>query len=387
MKVQTLKRRGIDATGKSKLLALEIKTGREIWASDQDVTGTFLNYSDTYDVLLQAGSAYRDRASDEVDQGMVTYRGSDGKLLWKNVSIKYSGPCLLWRDKIITNGSGGFQLDLRTGKQTGWTYSREYGCNTAIGSEHLITFRSGAAGFCDLSGDSGTGNIGGFRSSCTANLIAADGVLNAPDYTRTCSCAYQNQTSLALIHMPETELWTFNKIIGKQQSFKRIGLNFGAPGDRRGPNGTLWLDYPAVGGPSPKIDVTVTPEEPEWFRRHSSQLQGDGLNWIAASGGKGIESVALKLGTQAGSARSYTVRLHFSEPDDIKPGERLFSVALQNRTVLKHFDIVQEAGGSHRAVVKEFTGISAETVLLLTLIPAETSRLKPVLCGIEVVAE
>jgi outer membrane protein assembly factor BamB len=387
VKVQTLKRRGIDATGKSRLLALDVKTGREIWSSDQDVTGTFLNYSDTYDVLLQAGSAYRDRASDEVDLGMVTYRGSDGKLLWKNLGIKYSGPCLLWRDKIITNGGGGFQLDLRSGKQTGWTYSREYGCNTAIGSEHLITFRSGAAGFCDLSGDSGTGNIGGFRSSCTSNLIAADGVLNAPDYTRTCSCAYQNQTSLALIHMPEAELWTFNKIQGNQQSFKQFGLNFGAPGDRRGPNSTLWLDYPTVGGPSPNIDVTVTPKEPEWFRRHSSQLHGEGLNWIAASGGKGIESVTLKLASQSGTARSYTIRLHFSEPDEVKSGERVFSVTLQNQTVLKHFDIVKEAGGSHRAVIKEFTGVSAEADVLLKLIPDETSRLKPVLCGMEVVAE
>ncbi|MCH7689153.1 MAG: hypothetical protein IH899_21180, partial [Planctomycetes bacterium] len=145
--------------------------------------------------------------------------------------------------------------------------------------------------------------------------------------------------------------------------------------------------YPAVGGPSPNIDVTVTPKNPEWFRRHSSQLQGDGLKWIAASGGKGIESVTWKLDSQSPTARSYTVRLHFSEPDNVKAGERLFSVVLQNRTVLKHFDIVQEAGGSHRAVVKEFTGISAETELLLQLIPAETSRLKPVLCGIEVVAE
>jgi hypothetical protein len=29
-----------------------------------------------------------------------------------------------------------------------------------------MTFRSGAAGYCDLAGDSGTGNIGGFRSGC-----------------------------------------------------------------------------------------------------------------------------------------------------------------------------------------------------------------------------
>ncbi|MCH7689078.1 MAG: PQQ-binding-like beta-propeller repeat protein, partial [Planctomycetes bacterium] len=54
VKVQTLKRRGIDATGKSRLLALDVRSGREIWSSSKNITGTFLNYSDTYDVLLQA---------------------------------------------------------------------------------------------------------------------------------------------------------------------------------------------------------------------------------------------------------------------------------------------------------------------------------------------
>ena len=193
-KLDTLRRRGLDAGGKATLYAFDAHTGNELWSTTEDVFGTFLNYSVAHGVLVQAGSAYRDRAKDEVGTGIVAYRGSDGKVLWKDRSLKYGGPCLLWRDKIITNGGGGFQLDLLTGKSTGWKYSRMYGCNTAVGSEHLLTFRSGAAGFYDLAGDSGTGNLGGFKSSCTSNLIVADGVLNAPDYTRTCSCAYQNQT-------------------------------------------------------------------------------------------------------------------------------------------------------------------------------------------------
>jgi len=386
-KIQTLKRRGIDASGKSRLLALDVKSGQEIWSSHRDVFGTFLNYSDTHDVLLQAGSAYRDRAGDEVDRGMIAYRGSDGKMLWKDLKIKYGGPCLLWRDKIITNGGGGFQLELLTGKKTGWKYTRMYGCNTAVGSKHLLTFRSGAAGFCDLSGNSGTGNIGGFRSSCTANLIAADGVLNAPDYTRTCSCAYQIQTSLALVHMPEAELWTFNNLKFDQLSRQRIGLNLGAPGDRRGPNGTLWLDYPVIGGPSPNLDVTVQPKDVKWFRRHSSLMRGNGLKWIAASGGTGIESVTLKLGSKPGPPRSYTVRLHFAEPEKVKPGQRVFSIVLQNRTVWNDFDIVKETGGPHRPVVQEFRGISAGASLKIELIPTGTSQWKPVLCGIELVTE
>ena len=219
-KLETLKRRGIKPPGEPRLLALDLQTGKEIWSTNKDVFGTFLNYSSEHDVLLQAGSPYRDRAKDEAGKGMVAYRGADGQVLWQDLEKSYGGPCLLWRDKIITNGGGGFQLDLLSGQDTGWKYGRMYGCNTAIGGQHLLTFRSGAAGFCDLTGDSGTGNIGGFRSSCTANLVIADGVLNAPDYTRTCSCAYQNPSSLALIHMPDAESWTFSNLRTASRSIR-----------------------------------------------------------------------------------------------------------------------------------------------------------------------
>jgi len=184
-RLKLLARRGIDPDGKPILYALDIRSGEIIWSEDKNVQGTFLNYSETHDALIQAGSAYRDRAKDEAGAGVIAYRGSDGEVLWNQSKLKHGGPCLLWRDKIITNGGGGFALDLKTGEPTGWNYKRMYGCNTAVGSEHLLTFRSGAAGFYDLAGDSGTGNIGGFKSSCTSNLIVADGVLNAPDYTRS----------------------------------------------------------------------------------------------------------------------------------------------------------------------------------------------------------
>ena len=123
---------------------------------------------------------------------------------------------------------------------------------------NLLTFRSAAAGYFDLANDGGTGNWGGFRSSCTANLVAADGVLNAPDYTRTCTCSYQNQCSLALVPMPDVETWTFNPIPSSGQRVRRLGINFGAPGDRKADDGTLWLDFPSVGGPSPDVPLTIT---------------------------------------------------------------------------------------------------------------------------------
>jgi outer membrane protein assembly factor BamB len=337
--------------GKSNALptlhALDLTTGRELWTTTANVFGTFLNYSAEHDILLQAGSRYRDRAKDEVGQGMVAYRGRTGEVIWENLEVNYGGPCLLWHDRVITNGDGGFALDLLTGKKTGWSYHRKYGCNTAVGSEHLLTFRSGAAGFYDMADDGGTGNFGGFRSSCTANLIAANGVLNAPDYTRTCTCAYQNQTSLALVHMPEAEFWTF----GAKNSPGRIGINFGAPGDRRDSEGTLWTDFPSVGGPSDEVGIAVQPADVGTYRVHSSAINGGGMKWVVASGLIGASSIELP----ADGDRPWRVRLFFAEPDEsTQPGERMMHVSLQGRPVLKSFDVVKEAGGPRRPLSREF---------------------------------
>ena len=370
---KALERRGIKLDGSPRLHALNLKAGSEIWQTRDDVFGTFLNYSARHDLLLQAGSAFRDRARDEVGKGMIAYRGTDGKVLWENKDLGYSGPCLLLKDRIITNGNGGFALDIKTGKPTGWSYRRNYGCNTAIGSEHLLTFRSGAAGFYDLGNDGGTGNWGGFRSSCTANLIPANGVLNAPDYTRTCSCAYQLQTSLALIHMPELEYWTF----GAQVPDDKVAINLGAPGDRRDTNGRLWLEHPEVGGPSAKVEVKIEPKDTSWFRLHSTAVKSGDQKWIAASGVEGAKSFTITTKKDG----DHRVKLHFMEPENMRKGERVFDVSIQGKKVLPKLDIANVAGGARRAITREFAVDVKDRKLRVTLAPLGEEP--AVLSGIE----
>lgn len=380
-----LRRRGVAATSKPQLLALDARTGDVVWSTDEDVFGTFLNYSTEQDVLLQAGSPFRDRAEDEVDAGMIAYRGTTGDVLWKQLDRRYNGPCLLWKDRIITNGTGGYELDLLTGESTGWEYVRMYGCNTAIGSENLLTFRSGAAGFCDLEGDSGTGNLGGFRSSCTSNLIVADGVLSAPDYTRTCVCAYQLQTSLAFIHMPEAETWTFNRPDAARDWSDGLALNLGAPGDRADDEGQVWLEYPAVGGPSPQLRVTTRPEQPNQFRRHSALLPEGELRWVAASGLVGVHELSIELDGR--EPRPCTVTLVFNEPEGLAVGKRVFSVSVQGQEVLSGFDPAAEAGQSGASIVIRIPNVMVGDRLVVTLAPDAVGEVEPVLCGIKVAPE
>jgi len=308
-RLEVLRRRGLMPKTTPMLYALNARTGEVVWETDENVFGTWLAYSEEHDLLLQA-----DR--DRVGSCMITYRGKDGTVVWADPAITYNGPCMLRHDMILTQGfrhglptKDAYAVNLLTGKRpmrdhplTGREipvgFSRQYGCNVAIAGEHLVLFRSAAAGYFDLA-RGGTGNFGGFRSGCSANLIAADGVLSAPDYTRGCTCSYQNQCSVALVHMPDVEMWTFNELAPPRDMslarITRVGINLGAPGDRVAEDGTLWLDSPSVGGPSPDVPVTVGTPDPRYFRRHASVMRGPAPTWVGASGAEGLTSVTVGL--------------------------------------------------------------------------------------------
>jgi PAS domain S-box-containing protein len=565
--------------------------------------------------------------------GLSVHRARDGVVVWEK-EISDRGPYILHGDTVITErtaynlltGEQKMRMDPLTGEETPWVIRRDYGCNYIIGSEHLLTFRSAAAGFFDLKNDGGTGTFGGFRSSCTSNLIAANGVLNAPDYTRTCSCSYQNQTSLALVHMPELELWTtyysqpkavsfadsetpvliadakfnlsfgntaFRALVGLEEEsdiskfslrdlvdsaeigevlenlsqqrswsgildlrngegssrevhlmarvlsdesfapaaaiflfadsaesavafldadgelthvdetflqlwvfgdeqealqvsfeqlwqekeealsvleqwrgggewhgqltairtdgstrvvdviarvvkdeaglaispmitcfdvterkaleaeasrlvkevgasvdlkhfmqgrppIQRVGVNFGAPGDRKASSGTLWLEWPSNAGPSPRIRLDMVPEETQIFTHHSSWVEGEGPEWVVSSGVSGVSTFSLWLAdeSQTTEKRAYDVHLYFVEPEELVQNQRLFDIQIQGKTVLKGFDIVREAGGPRRGLVKSFEGIPVDEKLRVALTPSEDSPISETLiCGIEVIRD
>lgn len=434
-KIAYLKRRGINFDKERILYALDAKTGEVVWKSNENIFGTWLAFSTEHGILLEAGSLSGDRAKDEVGRGMTAYRGFDGKVLWKT-DDRYKGPPILYHNWIITQTGGGSSsaaveakvFDLLSGKyimrehpMTGqtipWTWIRFKGCNTAIASENLLTFRSASGAFIDLTRGQSTASIGGFKSGCTSNLIIANGVLNAPDYTRTCVCSYQNQSSLALIHMPDVVHWTFDyyQLPDEPTPVKRVGINFGAPGNRYAENNMLWLEFPSVGGPSPDIPIRTKYENPQWFRSHSSKVD-DQYNWITASGVTGIREVSIRMFIQPGEnpssvnafdkhieqiptwqeeqiigafekPRPYTVRLYFAEDTECEIGRRLFDVSLQGKQVLEAFDIIKEASRANRSVVREFKGINIRDDLKVNLTPATKETAETLLCGIEIIAE
>ena len=132
------------------------------------------------------------------------------------------------------------------------------------------------------------------------------------------------------------------------------------------------------------MPVSVTPANPDWFRHHESQVGGQGHPWVAASGARGLQSVTVTLAPDT-TPRTYTVRLTFVEPDRLAPGERVFDVSLQGETVLRDFDVCQEAGGPMRGVVREFKGVRVVRELVIGMTPKQGRG--SVLSGVEVVGE
>ncbi len=358
--LQLLKRRGIESTEAGRLFALDINTGQVVWESGDQVRGTWLGYDEPRDLLLEGGSPGSDRARDETSKHLALYRGAEGRLLWRSAE-RYIGRPMLHNKVIYTDRGSAFNLEdgtykqslnHLTGKMAIWSFTRNYGCNTPIAGEHLLLFRSAAAGFYDLLSESGTGNFGGFKSGCTSNLIPADGVLNVPDYTRTCTCSYQNQCSMALVSMPDVELWTFQAYDKLDAPVVRAGLNFGAPGDWLAPSGTLWLDCPSVGGKGPDMQVRIRGEV-KYFRDHALTMLGD-MRQVTASGVEG--NFDIKIPLKNGESRNYTVCFYFAEPDHkTVKSERAFDLFLQGKRVIRAFDILGETGQPRMGLVKEFT--------------------------------
>ncbi len=408
-----LSRRGIDLEGDFSLTALNIETGDTIWQNSTDVFGSWLSYSKEHDIILQATRPSRDMVSGEPGERMIAHRASDGKIIWDK-KIDYNNPPIIHGEKIIVEnhafdlktGEIIDRIDPITGEKVVWEYTRTYGCNYVVASENLLSFRSGAAGFYDLRTNGGTGNLGGFKSGCTSNLIAANGVLNAPDYTRTCQCSYQNQTSLSFVYMPRLEFWTNNEFDWSGKPVQQLGINFGAPGDRVANNNTLWLDYPSVGGRSPDVPVDVkfvtsdttlimqhrtlsnNPDENKigYIRTNSFNIEAEDHTFVAGSAINGVSEIDITLSKEKMANAFYTVKLYFAEIEIAKAESRVFNVDIQGKTALKEFNIASEAGGQNKLITKTFEGIKISDKLSIKLISPDNEIL-PLLSGIEILME
>ena len=354
-------------------------------------------YSQECDVLVSAEVRQANYGEGFVGDEFIVRKGTDGSVLWK--ASRLDGPVILHHQTLYATAafSNGTALDLRTGQPklcahplTGepipWRCPRAYGCNVPIGGEHLLTFRSATSAYCSLTTDSGTVSLGGFRAGCSNTLIPAGGLLNAPNYAYGCLCNFQNDTSLALVPTPDAEAWGRTALPPITRAVRRLGLNFGAPGDRPADDGTLWLACgEKLDGP---VTVRVEADAVRPFRWHPSRVEGAGPRWVAASGIDGVRKISVDLSPADGPPVRYRVALYFVEPQAVAAGERVFDIAVQGEIVARGFDIVGQAGDVRRAVRCQWEGVLVRGRLEIAFLPHAGAKISyAAVSGVEIRSE
>ena len=176
------------------LVALDAKTGQQLWQAEDEVLGTMLIYSRPHDLLLMCYQATRFKLPSEVGGRMAVYRASSGQRLWAN-EAKYETRPLLQAGTIIAYPSA---VDLLTGESRPLEFVKSYGCGQLSGSKNLLLFRSATLGYYDFTRQAGTENYGGVRPGCWVNALPVGGLVLLPDATAGCKCSYQNRTWMAL---------------------------------------------------------------------------------------------------------------------------------------------------------------------------------------------
>jgi len=190
-----------------RLLALDGNTGELLWDKKKNVYGTTLVLSAKHDVLLMCyNHVGRALPSDGFNQGITCLGTSDGTILWETKQkLGQQRPIVVGRTIYNLPGawdllSGQPKTVIRNGTEVLWELNnRRMGCGPLAGSEYLLMGRAGAMEYYDLAYDPGEYEyFGGARAGCWINMIAAGGIVLAPDDSRACRCAYQNQATVAL---------------------------------------------------------------------------------------------------------------------------------------------------------------------------------------------
>jgi outer membrane protein assembly factor BamB len=179
------------------LLALDSRTGREIWRNENNIIGTQLATSEKHSVLLMNFSAVRHRffkLPSEVGDSLAAFDTKTGKRLWEKPAKYETRPVI--NDQIIYAQGGAWNL--KTGEPEPFDFKRSYGCGQIASGKHMMLYRSATLGYMDLTRGSGTENFGGIRPGCWINAIPVGGLVLIPDGSSKCRCSYQMQAWFAL---------------------------------------------------------------------------------------------------------------------------------------------------------------------------------------------
>ncbi|MFO8014225.1 MAG: PQQ-binding-like beta-propeller repeat protein [Phycisphaerae bacterium] len=396
-----------------RVVALDAATGKPVWQRPQYVGdcvsissgGGDLSVMTAGGVVLLCGQPWNGHFWEEFFAGafsrrsLIALSADDGRELWSGRKGYRSRP-LIVGDTIYAEP---WAYDLRTGEPktrrhpvTGaygrWQMARPgHHCGNIVGAPHALFFRSGSTAYYDLAADEGTAHFGSQRPGCWINCIPACGLVLMPEASSGCVCPFSLHCTIAFHHRKRNRVWGMASADGPATPVRHLAVNFGAPGDRRGPDGRLWLAYPRPYQGRLVLDLDLGVDwKTAWGHRMAHpdfvEVAGTDTPWLYAGALASREAYrfTVPLTKEDGKEAAYTVRLHFCAPEGEAPGRRRMDVTLAGKTVLEGLDVAKEAGGTNRAVVKTFEGVRAGTSLTVALSRTAGEGLGPLLAAIEV---
>ena len=285
-----------------------------------------------------------------------------------------------------------------SGREQKLDFHRGYvGCSHLLGSGAAMFANKDGIACLNLGDRSGYSPFGNMTLACGLNAVPANGVFIAPEGRSGCTCATPIFTSIALHPREGESAWGVGvaEAIGTDVTvfpIQQVAINLGAPGFRTDNEGTLWLPYPARTGIGllGKWLPTYQHSDDMCYRLDglTTPVTGTDRPWLYTSGYQFTKPLAFRLLDKGEGPARFTVRLYFVEPEDLAEGDRVFSVAIQNKTVVSDLDVAKEADGVRKPLVREFGGIEVRSQLSIALKPTEkTPEKMPVLSAVRAIRE
>ena len=334
------------------------------------------------------------RASTAID-------GQTGNLLWYKFTNHRTRPVIIddtlhaepWAFDLRT-GKKKTRMHPITGEEAEWAWCRsDKQCGIFSASKHFIFGRNKGFGYKDLINDEGLYTFWHSRSNCFVDHVSGGGLMIKPPQAIYCRCQWSLPFTVAMgqvSNLPAAAP-TFAQP-GRTLPVKHLRLDFGANGDRRDTKGRLWLNTnrPVNHKLLLGYDVQLITYEGGSDQRRSARftnVENAAPPFVFASALVGLKRCVLPVVRPEDGMGTYQVRLGFAAMPGDQPGQRVFDVRLNGRTLLENFDIAAQAGRQNRAVWKEFT-VEVQRDLVLDMVPktatTDPARL-PLINALEIV--
>ncbi len=393
-------------------VALEADTGKELWSHPVDVTdcseigtgGGKLTMMLQGDTLILCGANANGHywkqfiAGEFKRRRLVALSAEDGYTLWKKDADYRHRPIIIGA-KVLAEP---WMFDLKSGEQitkqhplTGrdvpWSIIRPgHHCGMLTGCDNMLMFRSGYTGFFDLESEEGTRHFAGHRLGCWINAIPANGLVMIPEASAGCVCQFSIASTIVLEPRKARRPWTLISATGAQTPVKRMSLNFGAPGDRKADDGTIWLAYPRI-NPKKVTSLDLAFDLKPKFHSggkfdsvnaRTQSLLGTETPWLYTSWADNLSELTLPLRGEKDAPSTYELKLHFAA---IGKGRShgTFRVEIDGKPVLAEVEPRYGKDGSPIAFTASVPSVAVDRNLTLRF-TANGDDGRPILNALEV---